>query len=425
MMTNSIQLAFLDVETTGFSPKKGDRIVEVAIITTDWEGNVKDRFETLINPLREVSGTEIHQLTAELLKEAPTFSQAVDDILFLLRDKMVVGHNLTFDLRFLEAEIERHYRKSLQFEGLCTLQLSKTLFPTLPLRRLDALCEFLDIELVQSHSALGDCEATKELFFRMQLLTGGNPIFDWANLLTKPCLFDFDLTPKGIVVNRQKAQDQIFTKKSQLLEFIKRMPSDPKAEVFVSQYLNLLDDFLADRKLTQSEVESLMDMILSLGLSKSQVHAIHEDYLKDLCRVYWKDHVLSDAEKSDLVVLSDLLGVGQQQLEMIIAEEGEKVKREKMEVELEDFSERIQGKSICFTGALRSTLNGNPIDRVLAQKLAIERGMVIKSGVSKELDYLVTSDPNSLSGKSLKAKDYGVKIIAEPVFWIWMNFKVD
>jgi DNA polymerase III subunit epsilon len=64
-------------------------------------------------------------------------------------------------------------------------------------------------------------------------------------------------------------------------------------------------------------------------------------------------------------------------------------------------------------------------DRIFAQKIAIEHGMVIKSGVSKGLDYLVTADPNSLSGKSLKARDYGVKIIAEPVFWSWMNFKVD
>jgi DNA polymerase-3 subunit epsilon len=67
MMSNSARLAFLDLETRGFSPRKGERIVEVAIITTDWEGQVQDRFETLVNPLREVTGTEIHGFTAEPL----------------------------------------------------------------------------------------------------------------------------------------------------------------------------------------------------------------------------------------------------------------------------------------------------------------------------------------------------------------------
>jgi DNA polymerase-3 subunit epsilon len=53
-MNPSLNLAFIDVETTGFSPKKGDRIVEVAVINTDWNGNVLGQFETLVNPLREV-----------------------------------------------------------------------------------------------------------------------------------------------------------------------------------------------------------------------------------------------------------------------------------------------------------------------------------------------------------------------------------
>lgn len=419
------QLAFIDLETTGFSPKMGDRIVEVAIITTDWEGNVKDRFETLINPLREVTATEIHGLTAEMLNEAPLFKDTADDILFFLRDKLVVGHNLTFDLRFLEAEIERTYGRLLPLKGLCTLQLSKRLFPNLPIRRLDAICEFLDIELLESHSALGDCEATMQVFHRLKMVSEGVPDFDWKKLEVPPLIIDFDLTPKMVFVNRLKAQDQIYFKKSQLIEFIKRLPVDPKVDVSVFQYLNLLDEVLADRKLTSSELQSLMDMILYSGFGQGQVLKIHQDYLRNLCRVYWKDHELSEAEQSDLLDVSKLLGIDQDDLFRIVAEEGQKVKLEGPNQEFQDFSEKIHGKTICFTGALQSTWKGNPMDRGFAQRLAIEHGMIIKNGVSKGLDYLVTADPNSLSGKSQKARDYGVKVIAEPVFWSWMNFKVD
>jgi len=49
-MNPSLNLAFIDFETTGFSPKKGDRIVEVAVITTDWNGNVLGQATSKISP---------------------------------------------------------------------------------------------------------------------------------------------------------------------------------------------------------------------------------------------------------------------------------------------------------------------------------------------------------------------------------------
>lgn len=424
-MKPSFNLAFIDFETTGFSPKKGDRIVEAAVVTTDWNGNVLGQFETLVNPLREVTGTEIHQLTAEMLSQAPRFSEIADDLLFHLKDKIIVGHNLSFDLKFLEAELERHYKRQFIFQGMCTLQLSKYLFPTLPVRRLEALCEFLDVELELAHCAFADCQATASLFGRMVSLANSQPDFVWEQFMADPCYLDFDPYPKGIIINRNQAFEKSNYKKSQLRDFISRLPSDPSKEVSELQYLNLLDEVLADRLLTDAEVESLKDMILTQGFARDQVNAIHTDYLRKLCRVYWIDHDLSHAEYNDLKVVSELLGIDEQILEVIIQEEESKTKAEK----LSDLPERdftmLNGKTVCFTGALNATLKGAPIDRSFAQKIAIEHGMVIKSGVSKVLDYLVTADPNSLSGKSLKARDYGVKIIAEPVFWSWVNFKVD
>jgi len=424
-MNPSLNLAFIDFETTGFSPKKGDRIVEVAVITTDWNGNVLGQFETLVNPLREVTGTEIHQLTAEMLGQAPRFSEIADDLLFHLKDKIIVGHNLSFDLKFLEAELERHFKRQYLFQGMCTLQLSKYLFPTLPVRRLGALCEFLDIELGLAHCAFADCQATASLFERMVSLANSQPDFVWDRFMGEPCCLDFDPYPKGIFINRNQALEKSNFKKSQLRDFIRRLPSDPSKEVSELQYLNLLDEVLADRLLTDAELESLKEMILAKGFARDQVNAIHVDYLRNLCRIYWIDHDLSQAEYMDLKAVSELLGIEEQNLEVIIHEEESKTKAEK----LSDLPERdlvmLIDKTVCFTGALNATLNGAPIDRSFAQKIAIEHGMVIKSGVSKGLDYLVTADPNSLSGKSLKARDYGVKIIAEPVFWSLVNFKVD
>jgi DNA polymerase-3 subunit epsilon len=424
-MNPSLNLAFIDVETTGFSPKKGDRIVEVAVINTDWNGNVLGQFETLVNPLREVTGTEIHQLTAEMLGQAPKFSEIADDLLFHLKDKIIVGHNISFDLRFLEAELERHFKREFLFQGMCTLTLSKYLFPTLPVRRLEALCEFLDVELGLAHCAFVDCQATASLFGRMVSLANTQPDFVWERVMAEPCCLEFDPYPKGVFINRNQALEKSNFKKSQLRDFIRRLPSDPSKEVSELQYLNLLDEVLADRLLTDPEVESLKDMILAQGYTRDQVESIHVDYLRNLCRIYWIDHDLSQAEYIDLKVVSELLGIDEQILEAIIQEEETKAKAQKLSDRPERDFVILNGKTLCFTGALNATLNGDHIDRSFAQKIAIEHGMIIKSGVSKTLDYLVTADPNSLSGKSLKARDYGVKIIAESVFWSWVNFKVD
>ncbi len=57
--------------------------------------------------------------------------------------------------------------------------------------------------------------------------------------------------------------------------------------------------------------------------------------------------------------------------------------------------------------------------------IAAEKGMVVKSDVTKTLDFLVVGDPDSMSRKAKKARRYGVRIIAEPVFWQMMGIQVD
>ena len=58
-LVNDSQFAILDIRTTGFSPKRGDKIVEIAIITIDLQGNIIEKYETLINPNREVSAEPV------------------------------------------------------------------------------------------------------------------------------------------------------------------------------------------------------------------------------------------------------------------------------------------------------------------------------------------------------------------------------
>ena len=75
------------------------------------------------------------------------------------------------------------------------------------------------------------------------------------------------------------------------------------------------------------------------------------------------------------------------------------------------------GKSVCFTGTLNTLISGQSMTREQAHNIALENGLIVKNGVTKNLDFLVTADPDSMSGKAKKARQYGTKILAEQSFW--------
>ncbi|WP_339708382.1 exonuclease domain-containing protein [Algoriphagus aquimarinus] len=417
-------LAFLDLETTGFSPKRGDKILEVAIVTTDLEGNVVDKYETLINPRREITGVEIHQITAEMVKHAPIISEVLDDLLHHLQGKVIVGHNVSFDLRFLNFELSRQTKMQVESMGICTMSMSRKILPELPVRRLDAFCSFFDIKLDDAHSAIADCEATLQLYFELKQLSLELGIVEFDPKNFSPFLIDRQLLPKGISVIRSQANEMGHLERTRLADFIHRLPSNPADHIPVQLYLNLLDEVLADRVITASEAQLVMDLITEFGVSKEQVLVIHADYLKKLVRVYLLDGILSDSEQSDLAIVAQLLNVSSQGLQSLILEEQNDFESNvstNSTVELVDVME----KSICFTGQLNARIKGILVDRSKAQQFALERGMIIKSGINSKLDYLVTADPNSLSGKSLKAREIGVRVIAEPVFWAMLGVRID
>jgi DNA polymerase-3 subunit epsilon len=74
---------------------------------------------------------------------------------------------------------------------------------------------------------------------------------------------------------------------------------------------------------------------------------------------------------------------------------------------------------------MRCTIEGQLITREMGEQLALSKGLEVAPGVSKRLDLLVTADPLSLSGKASKARAYGVRIMAEALFWRTLGIPVD
>lgn len=81
-MLEETSFAVLDVETTGFSPLNGDRIVEVAVVRLGADGT--EEYVTLVNPLRDVGPAHIHGLTADDVASAPMFQEIVGDVLEIM-----------------------------------------------------------------------------------------------------------------------------------------------------------------------------------------------------------------------------------------------------------------------------------------------------------------------------------------------------
>jgi DNA polymerase-3 subunit epsilon len=129
--------AVIDVETTGLSPAHHHRIVEIAVVLIDDDGNIVYEWETLLNPQRDVGATEIHGLSAGDVYSAPTFGQVASELGSLLRGRVPVAHNLSFDGPFLASEFKRlgYIVPLTRTAGLCTMRLASRYLPAGPRRR--------------------------------------------------------------------------------------------------------------------------------------------------------------------------------------------------------------------------------------------------------------------------------------------------
>ena len=155
-----------DTETTG--PKEGrDRVIEIGAVKVQ-DGEILDRFQSLVNPERTVP-KNIQRLTGintPMVMEAPLMNEVMPAYLDFLGDGVLVAHNLSFDKRFLNAELAALDHDPLANRMLCSLKLARRLLPGLKSRGLSALSSFYNVNVNGRHRALGDAEATGIIFKR-------------------------------------------------------------------------------------------------------------------------------------------------------------------------------------------------------------------------------------------------------------------
>jgi DNA polymerase III subunit epsilon len=162
----------LDVETTGLQPEGGDQIVSLAGVRIR-EGAVRraETFDALINPRRRIPKRSIqfHGIRPEMVTEAPTIDVVLPAFLKFAEGSVLVGHEVSFDLRFLDRDATRLGLPpvSTTHPVLDTLLLSEMIHGSLPGHRLEAVAARLGVEVRGRHSALGDALTTAEIFVRL------------------------------------------------------------------------------------------------------------------------------------------------------------------------------------------------------------------------------------------------------------------
>jgi DNA polymerase-3 subunit epsilon len=161
----------LDTETTGLDPFDGHRLVEIGcveLINRIPSGQVFHRY---VNPERDMPAEAfaVHGLSSEFLRDKPTFSEICEDLLAFIGDAPLVAHNASFDLSFVNAELDRCKQILLGRERLVdTLMLARRRHPGGP-NSLDQLCARYGIDLSRrtKHGALLDAELLADVYVEL------------------------------------------------------------------------------------------------------------------------------------------------------------------------------------------------------------------------------------------------------------------
>jgi DNA polymerase III epsilon subunit family exonuclease len=155
------ELVVIDTETTGTDPKMSD-LVEVAAVKIKGT-KVVDRWSTFVNPGRPIIGNQMHGITDKDVKGAPSAKEAAEKLLaFIGPDALVVGHNVGFDIGFIEEAMGDGFRVR-PGSYIDTLVIAREGYPGAESYKLPDLARFFGVDLTQSHRALPDAEATANL----------------------------------------------------------------------------------------------------------------------------------------------------------------------------------------------------------------------------------------------------------------------
>ncbi len=180
----------IDIETTGLDPYS-DAIIEIGAVRFNGR-RVEAEWQTLVNPGRPISAfiTQLTGITNEMVRNAPPIKAVVQDLAAFTGDAPVLGHNVSFDLSFLQRQNILRFNQAID-----TYELASVLLPTASRYNLGALGQALGILLPATHRALDDARVTHAVYTQLIELAQQLPIELVAEFVRKSEPFDWGAAP--------------------------------------------------------------------------------------------------------------------------------------------------------------------------------------------------------------------------------------
>lgn len=386
-------LAVVDLETTGLY--NSDRVVEIGVVRLDTDGNRISEFTTLVNPMRDVGPTSLHGITASMVAQAPTFPEIAATLAAHLHGAVFVAHNSTFDQRMLTNEVDRLDTAWDLGTPVCTMSWGAQTFGAG--RSLADCCEAARISNRHPHSAVDDARATAELLLRCLQLGIDDDRCRRAEAITTRIDASWPTLPRT-----WRRTSDFIPEPSYLAALVGQVHAGGSAD---QAYLALLDEVLADHRVTEAEASALALLARECGYTPSQVASLHEEYLDALIDAALRDDLVADEEMA--VLSSAAVALGAQP--------------SRVDTRVRDFRPAttprvtsLAGTKVCFTGDWPGEYQGEPWSQELGEELVAAAGGTPVPSVTKRTQLLVAADTASMSGKARKARQYAIPVISVP-----------
>jgi len=299
--------AVIDLETTGPFASRGDRVVEIAVVTVDSRGGIEDSWSTLVNPRRPLAATEIHGIRADDVLAAPVFAEVAPLILESLVGRVMVGHNVRFDLAFLVhecAEVGYHLEPPPM---VCTMEQSRS-FLAGSSRKLADCWRAAGIEYTHPHAALVDATAAARLLGHY---LAAADVVPWTDQIAAAESHPGLVPPPGLTKPTLLARELKAVAGNPWLD---RLTSElPRLDPKIESYIDVLDAALIDGYLAGYERDQLTALAAEMRLSVAQLDQVHRGYFAALCTAAWADGEITFDEQAQLTMIAVALTIPAQE----------------------------------------------------------------------------------------------------------------
>jgi len=200
-LLTDLPILVVDLETTGLDVRR-DRVVSVGAIAAQGGSlHRNDVLDILVNPDQPIPArsTAIHGITDDMVAVAPLFTEAFGNLDAMLIDRVVVGHNIGFDLAILRGECTRLGLQWLRPVSLDLVRIAAALDPRERDLTLEGMAGRWGVPVSGRHTALGDAMMTAEMW------TYVLPLLNTAGVITLGDALAFERRARTVIANQKQA----------------------------------------------------------------------------------------------------------------------------------------------------------------------------------------------------------------------------